>query len=141
MNAIVTKASQKLRIISVVKRSGYTEPEHLQVYISRIRAILEYVCEIWHPGITLSQVHDIERVQIRVLFIIRSILSYWQALDTFELTTLDDRRKKLFENTFYKIKQPTNMLHYLLPNFRENSHNINSSIQYFYFTWISHTIT
>ncbi len=54
------------------------------------------------------------------------MLSYWQALDTFELTTLDDRRKKLCENTFNKINQPTNMLHYLLPNVRENSHNLRS---------------
>ncbi len=50
VNAIVTKASQKLRIISVLKRSGCTDPKHLQVYISHIRAILEYACEVWHPG-------------------------------------------------------------------------------------------
>ncbi len=54
------------------------------------------------------------------------MLSCWQALDTFELTTLDDRPKKLRENTFNKIKQPTNMLHYQLPNVRENSHNLRS---------------
>ncbi len=60
VNAIITKASQKLRIISVLKRSGYTEPELVQVYISHILAILEYACEVWHPGLTLSQVHVIE---------------------------------------------------------------------------------
>ncbi len=38
------------------------------------------------------------------------MLSYWQAVDTFELTTLDDSYK--------------NMLHHLLPNVRENSHNL-----------------
>ncbi len=54
------------------------------------------------------------------------MLSYWQALDTFELTTLDDRQKKLCENTFNKIKQATNMLHYLLTNVRENSQNLRS---------------
>ncbi len=47
--------------------------QFLQVYISHICAILEYTCEVWYPGITLSQVHDIERVQIRVLFIIRTV--------------------------------------------------------------------
>ncbi len=60
VNAIVKKARQKLRIISVLKWSGHTEPELLQVYISLIRAILEYACEVWHPGLTLSQVHGIE---------------------------------------------------------------------------------
>ncbi len=64
MHAIVTMANQKLRIISILKRSGHTKPELLQVYISCIRAILEYACEVRHPGITLSQVHDIEQVQM-----------------------------------------------------------------------------
>jgi hypothetical protein len=95
VNSIVTKGSQRLRIISILKRSGYTETELVKVYFGHIRCILEYACQVWHPGLTLSHVHDIERIQIRALFIIRPKLSYWQALETFNLTTLDDRRIKL----------------------------------------------
>ncbi len=51
---------------------------------------------------------------------------YWEALDTFVLTTLDERRKVLCKNTFDKINEPVNILHHLLPSVRENSHNLRS---------------
>ncbi len=35
--------------------------------------------------------------------IIHSNLSYWEALETFELTTLDERRKVLCKNTLTKL--------------------------------------
>jgi hypothetical protein len=124
VHSIVTKASQRLRIIRVLKRSGYIESELLKVFFGRICSLLEYACQVWHPGLTLYQVHDIERVQIRALSIIHPQLSYWEALDTLNLTTLDERRIFLCKKTFEKIKDPKNMLHYLLPPTRENKYNL-----------------
>ncbi len=86
MDYMVTKASQKLRIISILKRSGFDEADLLVTFQSRIHSILEYAFQLWHPGITLNLVHDIERVQIRAMFIIHPHLSYWEALDTFRRT-------------------------------------------------------
>ena len=124
VDSIVTKASQRLRIISILKRSGFAEADLLVTFHSRIRSILEYACQVWHPGLTSNLVHDIERVQIRAMFIIRPHLTYCEALDTFGLTTLDERRKLLCKNTFDKINQPGNILHHLLPSVRENIHNL-----------------
>ncbi len=92
---ILTKASQKHRIISVPKRSGFDEADLIVTFNSWISSIPAYACQVWHPGLTLKLVHDIERVQIRAMFIIHPHLSYWQALDTFGLTTLDEQRKIL----------------------------------------------
>ncbi len=83
---IITKASQKLRIINVLKRSGFNEAVLLVIFYSRIRSVLEYACQVWHTGLTLNLVHDIKRVQTRAMFIIHTHL----ALDTFDLTTLDE---------------------------------------------------
>ncbi len=49
---------------------------------------LEYASQVWHLGLTLNLVHDLERRQIKAMFIIHLHLSYWEALDTFGLTNL-----------------------------------------------------
>ncbi len=80
---IITKASQKLRIISVLKRSGFDEADLLVTFYSQLHTILKYACQVWHPDLTINLVHNMETVQIRAMFIIHPHLSYWEALDTF----------------------------------------------------------
>ncbi len=68
--------------------------------------------------------HDIERVQIRALAIIHPNLTYWQALDTYKLETLEQRRISLCQSTYESIKDPNNIVHNLLPPTRHLTYNL-----------------
>ncbi len=134
MDYIVTKAaSQKLRIISILKRSGFDTADLLVTLHSWIRSILEYEYQVWHSGLTLNLVHDIERVQIQAMFIICPHLSYWEAVDTFGLTTLDERRevqcktlltKLMNQAIFYIIFYPESKKTSTISEFSKNEKNI-----------------
>ncbi len=126
VDKIVKKASQRLRILTVLRKSGYSPSQLVQVYHTHIRSLLDYACQVWNPGLTLSQMQDIERIQIRALSIIEPNMSYWKALDKFSLVTLDERRKILCKQTYQRIKEPDNVLHDLLPVTRVNTHNVRS---------------
>jgi hypothetical protein len=84
------------------------------VYCSLIRSVLEYACAVWHSGLTVSQSNEIERVQKRCLRIIFPDLLYSEALAIARLDRLDKRRDDITRETFALIKQPTNVLHYIL---------------------------
>ena len=120
IEVIVTKASQRLRLIRVLKRSGFKDTNLIEIYCGRIRSVLEYACQVWHPGLTMAQSQDLERIQVRALSIINPELSYWEALDKYKLTTLENRRETLCKKTFEKIKDTNNMLHELLPYCHQN---------------------
>ena len=126
VDKIVKKASQRLRILTVLRKSGYSPSQLVQVYHTHIRSLLDYACQVWNPGLTLSQMQDIERIQIRALSIIEPHMSYWKALDKFSLVTLDERRKILCKQTYQRMKEPGNVLHDLLPATRVNTHNVRS---------------
>lgn len=129
VSMIVSKASQRLHYLRILRRSGYSDKDLIQIYISRIRSILDYACQVWHPGLTQYLAHDLERVQIRAMGIIRPDLTYWQALETYNLQDLDERRTKLCNITYNSIKQPDNIIHNLLPDVRPNTYNIRSHKQ------------
>jgi hypothetical protein len=58
------------------------------VYITVIRPILEYSCQVWHFNIQYFLSEDIERIQKRALKIIVPFSSYGEALKITGLTTL-----------------------------------------------------
>lgn len=126
---IVSRASQLLHYIRTLKRSGYSDKDLIQIYTGKLRSILEYACQVWHPGLTLSLSQDIERVQIRALKIIRPDLQYHEALDMYNLPYLDQRRTQICQKTYSQIKQPNHVLHSLLPPIRETNYNLRSKKQ------------
>ena len=63
------------------------------VYITVIRPILEYGCEVWHFNILDFLSVDIERVQKRSSRIILPSLCHPDALNSTGITTLKDRRE------------------------------------------------
>ena len=67
------------------------------LYLWYIRTGLEYAAPVWHPGITAHQRSRLERVQKRSLRIILGFayVSYEQALQVFNCTTLEARREQL----------------------------------------------
>ena len=121
---IVSRASQRLHCLRILKRSGFSQSQLVTIYCSRIRSILDYACQVWHPGITQSQSHDIERVQIRAMGIIAPYMPYWEAINNFKLEYLEKRRMTLMKRTYEEIKDENNIIHHLLPPLRESRYNL-----------------
>ena len=59
INNIVKKASQRIYYLTVLKRFGASSEHLLHVYKTVIRPIVEYACQCWHPGLTLSQSRNV----------------------------------------------------------------------------------
>jgi hypothetical protein len=112
---ICRKASLRLYFLTLLKRAG-SKPEDIKdVYVSIIRSVLEYVCEVWHPDLTVAQAHCLEHIQKRALDIAYSDLGYLDALKEAKLEALEVRRESHCKSFFEKLQQPGHKLHYLLP--------------------------
>ena len=64
---IVTKASKRLHILRVLKRSGIPPSDLIPIYYALIRSVLEYCCIVWHNGLPGYLADSIERVQRRAI--------------------------------------------------------------------------
>jgi hypothetical protein len=113
---IVTKASKRIFCISQLIRSHSVNIcDIIIIYCCIVRSILEYCCEVWHPGLSGQQSRDIERIQKRCLRIIYPEHSYSEALSLCGLERLDARRERMVRELFQCIKEPSHVLHHLLP--------------------------
>ena len=77
---------------------GANKEELLDVYVKQIRSVLEYAAVVWHPGLTVTNTLDIERVQKACLAVIlgRSYSTYESsALHETGLERLTKRRESL----------------------------------------------
>ena len=97
---IVKKSSKRLYMLRLLKRSNADTKTLTVVYITVIRPILEYACQVWHFNIQHFLSEDIERIQKRALKIIVTFSSYGEALKITGITTLYDRRKSLCDQFF-----------------------------------------
>ena len=84
ISEIVTKASKRLHILRVLKRSRVSPFHLLRVYLALIRSLLGYCCPVWHSSLTINLSDKIERVQKRTMRIIYPALSYDAALEIIE---------------------------------------------------------
>ena len=112
---MLQKVSKRFFIIYQLSRVGLSSKDIVAVYCSVVRSVLEYACVVWHPGLTSSESADIERVQKRVLRVIFPSLDYQQALIAAGLERLDVRRENMTRDMFKEIKNPSHILHSLLP--------------------------
>ena len=96
-NYITKKGYSRLWMVRRLKLIGASTAELLDVYCKQIRSVLEYAAVVWHPGLTVNNTADIERVQKACLAIIlgKSYTSYPDALKTTGLEMLSSRRKTL----------------------------------------------
>jgi hypothetical protein len=111
---IIGKASGRIYCISQLTRAGVNLKDIMIVYTSVIRSVLEYCCQVWHPGLTGRQSDDIERIQKRCLKILLPHLFYTDALSLCRLERLDARRERLTRELFEEFKNPHHILHNLL---------------------------
>ena len=91
------KAYTRLWLIRRLKLLGANKGELIDVYVKQIRSVLEYAAVVWHPGLTITNNQDIERVQKACLAVIlgRSYESYESALQLTGLERLTKRRESL----------------------------------------------
>ena len=55
VNYICQKGSKRLYFIRVLKMVGVDPPDLVKIFCATLRSVLEYACEVWHPGLTKSQ--------------------------------------------------------------------------------------
>ena len=111
---IVGKASKRIFSIRQLMRAGVKTCDVIVVYCSVVRSVLEYACEVWHPGLTNAQFDVLEAVQRRCLRIIFPQLSYRESLESSKLEKLSVRRERLVIELFSKVKCSSHPLHCLL---------------------------
>ena len=130
INAITAKASQRLFFLRILQRAKVSVDKMLAIYCSIVRPVVEYVCQVWHGGLTKEQTDTIENIQERALHIIMPDASYEQAMQIANLTTLSSRRVELCKMLFVKIQNENNRLHHLLPPVKKHSHDIRDGNKY-----------
>ena len=112
---ICGKAAKRLYFLRLLKRANIPALDIVHVYCSTIRSLLEYACEVWHPGITKQQCDNVELIQKRALKVAFPNLSYAEALKAGNIQTLVDRRNDRCRTFFTAICDPKHKLHNLLP--------------------------
>ena len=85
---IVKKAGKRLYMLRLLKRANANTKALSTVYITVIRPVLEYACQVWHFNIPEYLSDDIERVQKRALRIILPELCYADAREFINIPLL-----------------------------------------------------
>ena len=125
---IVSKASKRIYCIIQLVRAGVQHKDIITVYCSIIRSVLEYCCQIWHPGLTLQQSNELESIQKRCLRTIYPDLSYNSALRLSGLEKLSFRRERLVKDLFNQMKK-TGLLSSYIEN-RQTGHSTRNCYSY-----------
>ena len=97
IDTITKRATRNLWVLIRFKTLGGTTHQLVQVYITRVRSILEFAAPVFHSSLTRIQSHKVETVQKKAFAIIlgKDYCSYESSLSNLELERLDSRREKL----------------------------------------------
>ena len=115
------RACQRVHFVGSLKRTNMIQKDLVKVYTSLVRPVLEYACQVWHPGLTKGQADMIESVQERILKLIYPNQNYFEALSQARLESLFERREMLCERLFVAAQDPQHKLSHLMPPLRETS--------------------
>ena len=126
---LYAKASKRLFYLRQLKRSGLDKNELCKVYITLIRPVIEYACEVWSTALTKEQSDLLESIQERALRIILPWIPYDEALETLHLLPLQDRRSVICQKLFKEICQTTHKLHHLVPDEKKCSYQLRRKTQ------------
>ena len=124
VSCTLSKASQRLYFLRQLKRSGLSTQDLIVYYTTIIRPVLEYACQVWHPGLTQKQTEDLERIQKRALRTICPDLDSSSAIQTYGLSSLETRRNTICKALFDQICKPGAKLNHLLPKERSIKYNM-----------------
>ena len=94
---IIERAFKRVWMLRRLKNLGASNENLVDVYIKQVRSVLELAVPVWHSSLTVADKVGIERVQRAALQVILGLdyHDYASALDTCNLSTLEERRKKL----------------------------------------------
>jgi len=127
---LCNKASKRLYFLTLLRRAAVSPGDIVNVFTSLIRPVLEYACEVWHPGLTQEQSNALEHVQKRALRIAYPHLDYERALSAAGLGRLSERRESACCNFFQAMLVPSHRLHHLIPERRTLAHDLRKRIAY-----------
>ena len=102
---ILKKANSRLFALRLLKKAGLGHTDLITIYCSVIRSVLEYASPVWAALPDYLSSH-LESVQKRALKIIFPDISYYEALQSSKIKTLECRRDELcrrFINSTRKI--------------------------------------
>ena len=91
---IVSKASKRLYILTVLKRSRIPPEDLFNIFYALVRSVLEYACVTWSTSLPIYLKDKIERVQKRALRTIFPALSYRDAIVAANSTRLNVKKEK-----------------------------------------------
>ena len=117
INNIVKKASKRLYFLSQLKRAKVPSNDLVNFYVTCIRSLLLYSCQVFHFNLPEFLNIMLERIQKRALNIIYGYdVPYSEALVMSKLHKLSEHRSHLCDEFFKKIvMNPNDKLHGLLP--------------------------
>ena len=127
---IIKRANTRLFFLKQLKRAKVPPKDIVASFISVVRPILEYACQVWHPGLTIEQHDLLENIQARALKIAYPTHEYSQALKESDIPTLKARRTDLCKRLFNDMQKESHMIHDLLPMPRDNAHSTRHATKY-----------
>ena len=91
------KAYSRLWMLRNLKKLGVHQAELIDVYMKQCRSVLELAVPAWAPGLTGTEIKQLERVQKTALAIILGdgYRSYKHALQKLDIKSLESRRSDL----------------------------------------------
>ena len=127
MAEIIKKVASRLYFLRQLKRSKLASKDLIQFYITCIRPLTEYVCQVYHNSMLDYLSNDLERLQKRAQRIIFSDLSYAEALRETGLVTLWQRRQNITTKFFNEIvSNDDHRLYSFLPKENDCKYNLRS---------------
>ena len=111
---IISKSYQRMWILRNLKKYGADDQTLLEAYGQQIRTITEMACPAWNGALTREEVWAIERIQKTALSIIRAErhTTYKEALEYFNIETLEARRKTLCIRFAIKTQKNSKFSHW-----------------------------
>lgn len=121
INITIKKASKRLYFLSKLKRANVPPKDLVRFYITCIRPVLLYACQVFHFNLPEYLNVSLERIQKRAMKIIYGYdISYNSTLEQAGINKLSERRLQLCDNFFNKVvSNPRSQLYNLVP------HNVN----------------
>ncbi|KAI8492652.1 hypothetical protein Bbelb_296930 [Branchiostoma belcheri] len=97
VNHITSQSSRRLFLLRHLKRFRLPVSDLVTVYVSYVRPLCEYACPVWSPGLTSTQIAQIENIQRRACRIIlgKDYSRYSDACSLLGLPSLQQRRQHL----------------------------------------------
>ncbi len=105
-------AGQKLYFLIPLRKSGASAVDIYEIFIYRIRPLVEYACPVWHTRLTTNQSKLLESIQKWTMNIIKPNMKYTVTLIFFKATIHYEKRTQLCQRFFHGTLNPKHKLHY-----------------------------